>query len=419
MMNDGVKIDKVRKEELFVFFSKLMEDTKAAINLDLGFEFNINSHQQKKKVFSDLLGIKLETKKGKGTETCDAAAMLNYIEDYPLYRPFLILLLEYASLRVFTTNFLGMKLDDDDRARTQYKIAGTGTGRLASTKNIWGYGANFQNIPEKGKINLRYALEVMEDVEDSEVDYSDLYIEGEIVLPNVKKIFLADEGYEIADLDYSGADIMIVAADSECKWLLDFFANPKGKVYKYIASDFFQREITDNEYKTYKAIFHGTNYGLMAAKLATMGGISVRQAQQLQDFYYKLNPEVKVWQDRVKEDIFKKGFISNIFGREGWFLNRNDATLLNKALAFKPQSTIADLVNHGMDNIKRNYSEVKLKLQVHDSAVIQYPLIKNEFYRKACREAMEISLPFKTPITIPADIKVSSISYGDCSKIYK
>jgi hypothetical protein len=164
MMNRGIRMDVEEKDRLYQYFSGLLNDIRNAINAMLGFEFNLNSTPQKKKVFQDFLGITLKTQKKKGgekVETCNAAAMLEYLEEYPLYRPFLGLLLEYNAIKVFTTNFLGMKLDEDGRARTQYRIAGTGTGRLASTKNVWDTGGNLQNIPEKGKLKLKYVLELL------------------------------------------------------------------------------------------------------------------------------------------------------------------------------------------------------------------------------------------------------------------
>ena len=415
-MNRGVRVDKERKDELYKFFSGLMDDIVVKINDVLGMEFNQNSTPQKKKLFSDFMGIELKKKKG-GNETCDSKAMLDYINEYPLYKPFLTLLLEYSSLKIFTNNFLGMKLDDDNRARTAYNIAGTATGRLASRKNVWGGGGNFQNIPEKGKINLTYSVQAMEDTEQDDDAYADLYVEGSIVLPNVKKIFLPDDGMEICDADLSGADIMIVAADCECKWLLDFFANPKGKVYKYIAEEFFQKEISDREYKTYKGIFHGTNYGMGTDKLAVTAGISFDLAKQLQDFYFQLNPEVKQWQERIKKDITKKGYIENIFGRRGWFIDKNDVTLYNKAFAFIPQSSIADVVNHGFVNIIEQLPEVQVLMQVHDSIVTQYPKEKAVYYRQRIKECMEIDIPYTPTLIIPADFKVSDISYGDTEKV--
>ncbi len=427
-MYRGVKVDKEQKEELYAFFSKMMVDVKKSIQEAIGlkwyidekgnivYPFNINSPVQIKKVLGDLLGIEIKVFKGK--ETCNSAAMLEYIEDYPLYRPFLTLLLEHASLKVFTNNFLGMKLDSDDRARTQYRITGTDTGRLASTKNVWGGGANFQNLPEKGKIKLKYAIETLEeDEEDDNSLLSSLSYEGTISLPNIKKIFLPDEGKEIADADLSGADIQIVAADSDCKWLLDFFANPKGKVYKYIASEFFQREITDEEYKTYKGIFHGTNYLMGIKKLAIMAGISESLAKELQDFYFHLNPEVKKWQEDIQKEIATKGYLTTIFGRRRWFLNKNDPMLANKATAFKPSSTIADLVNHSWVDLVEKHKEIDVLMQTHDSLTVQYDIKEASWARKAIIQCMERPLIFpSTTIIIPADLKCSLVSYGDCKK---
>jgi DNA polymerase I-like protein with 3'-5' exonuclease and polymerase domains len=113
--------------------------------------------------------LKTNKKKGKeATETCDSKAMLAYLEEYPLLRPFLGTLLEYSAANKFTSTFLGMLLDDDGRARTQYRITGTAFGRLASTKNVWGKGSNFQNLPEKGKVPLYYILQLLaQDVEDT------------------------------------------------------------------------------------------------------------------------------------------------------------------------------------------------------------------------------------------------------------
>ena len=176
-MYRGIRTDRERKEALFTFFMQILEQIPAKINLLLGMEFNPNSPQQKKKLFKEYFGFELVSKQNKGradTETCDAAAMKGYIEKYPMYAPFLTLLIEYTALSKFTKTFLGMKLDWDDRARTQYKITGTSFGRLSSTKNVYGNGANFQNLPEKGKIQIHYLLEMLGMQNDEETDLDEL-----------------------------------------------------------------------------------------------------------------------------------------------------------------------------------------------------------------------------------------------------
>ena len=164
-MNRGVRVNKEMKEALYEFFKELLVQVPEKIDNLLGFTFNSNSAVQKKKLFKDYFGIVLKTnkKKGKGdVETCDAKAMLAYMEEEPLLKPFLGVLLEYSALNKFTSTFLGMKLDTDSRARTQYRISGTAFGRLASTKNVWGNGGNLQNLPEKGKIPIYYLLQLLD-----------------------------------------------------------------------------------------------------------------------------------------------------------------------------------------------------------------------------------------------------------------
>jgi DNA polymerase-1 len=421
-MERGVRIDVEEKERLYNFFKNLMNEIELKINDVLGFEFNQNSTPQKKSLFKDYFGMTLKVKKKGGNETCDSSAMLAYIQEYPKLRPFLTLLLEYASLKVFVNNFLAMKLDDDGRARTQYGLAATATGRLNSRKNVRGRGGNLMNIPEKGKINLKYAVEVLDydEAETSEEDYfDDFVVEGSISLPNIKEIFLPDEGKEIMDADLSGADIQIVAWDSQCKWLMDYFSNPKNteKVYRYIANNFFQREISNDEYKTFKGIFHGTNYLMGIAKLAAMARIPEWQARELQEYYFHLNPEIPLWHQRIERSIKKQGYIENIFGRRAWFLNKNDVNLMNKAAAFIPQSSIADVMNRALVTIEETLPEVEILLQVHDSGVFQYDIEIADEMRKKIKTAMEVVIPYKPELIIPSDFKVSRKSYGSTEKV--
>lgn len=423
-MNTGVLIDKTLKAEYFSLFNTMMMDIESKINKVLGFDFNLNSSQQKQKLFSEFFGIILKTKKKTGNATCDAAAMLDYIEEYPLYRSFLTLLLEHASLKVFVKNFLGMQLDDDNRARTQYHVSKTATGRLASTKNVWGNGGNFQNIPSKGKINLHYAVEAMEgDIEDVQDDdyLSDLVVEGNIILPNVKRIFIPDPGMEMMDADLSGADAFTYFLDSECKNGIDFLLNPKDKLAAWAASHHLQREITENdtEYRAYKASHHGWWYGMEISKLALTVGCSYDKAKELDTFYSYFYPERDKWHDRLVREVAKRGYITNSFGRVFWFLNTTDPTLKNKMFAAIPQSTTAEVINRGWINIRRTIKDVKVLLQVHDSLVMQYPIAKALEYREQIKKQMEVFLDYKPSLAIPVDFKVSTSSYGECEKIKK
>lgn len=243
--------------------------------------------------------------------------------------------------------------------------------------------------------------------------------EGRIILPNIKQIFIPDKGKELADCDLSGADAMVYGADAECKALMDFFANPKGKLYAWVGSQHLQREITEKspEYKMYKATHHGVWYGAAANKISQVLGCSETKAKQLTDFYDYLYPEKKIWQERLMKEVKSKGYISNIFGRRRWFLNKNDPTLSNKVFAFIPSSTVAEVINRGWMNIRREIPDIQVLLQVHDSLVLQYDKEKALEYRPRILELMKIPLPYNPVVVIPADMKTSLISYGDTVKI--
>ena len=75
-------------------------------------------------------------------------------------------------------------------------------------------------------------------------------------------------------------------------------------------------------------------------------------------------------------------------------------------------------MNRGVVNIGKNYGhDVDILMQVHDSIVTQYPIEKAEYYRAKIKEAMEIDIPYKNTLIIPADFKVSNHSYGDTEKV--
>lgn len=182
-MNFGVAVDNKLKEEYREFFQGLLDKIKIRINEMLGFEFNLNSTPQKKKLFKDFFQMELKVRKRKGvadSETTDSQAMIEYVEEYPLLRPILSLMLEYNAIKVFTRTFLMMQLDDDGRMRTQYHVAKVKTGRLASTKNVWKKGGNLANLPSGGKLPLMYALEVLNEKVEEKVEQEEWnkFLEG-------------------------------------------------------------------------------------------------------------------------------------------------------------------------------------------------------------------------------------------------
>lgn len=418
IMNRGIRIDLKKKDELHDALGKLAVEVEEKINNVIGEPFNTRSVTQVKAIFQDLLKVKPKINKKSGNATFGTEAMWSLLEEYPIYRPLIKLILELRSINVFLRTFLSAKVDEDGRMRTSYNVAGTSTYRLASRKNAFGNGMNLQNVPSKGKIDLKYAFMAVDSIEDSEIDVdSQIEVVGISELPNCKTLFIPDDGYTFFDIDYSGADARVVAWDSDCPFLMDIFNDPSLDLYSVLASEYYRRKISkkDKERQTFKAVCHATNYLGKAPTIAGRSGLLIHEVDMVQKWYFSACPEVQRWQNRIIKSVNETGHITNVFGARGWFLDRTDKNLYNKAVAWVPQSTIGILVNKGIVNIakKENPENVQVLMQTHDSASGQF-LSTDLTAAERITKHMSIELKYKKPMVIPAGIATSTKSYGDC-----
>jgi DNA polymerase-1 len=443
MMYIGVRVDKDKKEVLHNKLKEILEQIEATINNIFQYsipniEINLKSPKQIGALFTDLLKIKPIIDKKRKTVTFGSDAMLIYRDENPEYYPLITLILEYRSIGIFVRTFLGAELDEDDRLRTAYNAAGTKSYRLSSRKNAFGKGLNMANIPSKGKIALNYSLDLESIDNENELEgLEDIrLVEEESItkLPNCKEIFLPDEGTVFWNADYSGADAMVVAWDSNCEFLINFFSTSKEKLYIYVVREYLQQEITSEHpfYKKAKQFIHLTNYGGMEAKAAASSGLDIVTARNLRNWYFSKCPEILEWHKRIASEVNSRGYIENIFGARFYLLDKNCPTLLNQAYALIPQSTIAILINKGIVNIYKNETDLvfgKAKnnnpdrnsiiplLQVHDAAsgIFKDKGDKeNDETMKRIVKHLEIELPYQRPLIIPADGSWSRQSYGHC-----
>lgn len=431
VMKRGVRVDLAKKQELYTKLKTLMDEARDKLCWLIGEEWNPNSTPQIRSIFIDLLRVNPVINKKSLTSTFGSDAMLVYLENYPDYKVFLILLLEYRSLKIFVSTFLGAEVDDDNRMRSSYNIAGTSTYRLASRKNQFGTGMNLQNVPSKGKIDLRYALQnvyVATEIDEETVVDSIENTTSITKLPNCKQLFIPDEGYTFFDVDFAGADARIMAYSANCSYLIDIFEDPAKDLYSTMASVYYGRIIhkTDKERQIFKAIVHASNYLGHATTLSAKAGLLVHEVERVQKWYFLNCPEIVRLQNKIKREVKDRGFIENIFGARGYFLDYKDKMLYNKAVAWHGSSPISILTNKGLVNIDKEAESLKksiytvhkiqpveVLLQVHDSLAGQYKSSDITAPQRIIRH-MELELPYEVPLTIPVGIKTSTLSYGDC-----
>lgn len=238
------------------------------------------------------------------------------------------------------------------------------------------------------------------------------------MLPNVRKLFKPDPGYEMFDIDLSSADLRIVVWESDCKLIKQWFAEGLDP-YTMIAREYYKDPALtkkDERRQRFKSLCHATNYLGIAKNIASNAniGLSVAEVERVQQWYFKLCPEIKRWQDYIKARIDSTMTVSNVWGYRRKILERKTPNTYNEAVAWIPQSTVGILINHAMENIDKNLPLVELLLQVHDSLVGQYSIQDAEEMRKAIIAESQIVLPYSDPLIIPVGIKCSRESWGDC-----
>jgi DNA polymerase I-like protein with 3'-5' exonuclease and polymerase domains/uracil-DNA glycosylase len=393
-MNRGCRVDtKTRAKFAMELFDEITKREQWLLDV-FGFPVNIKSPLQMKALFYEVLKQKPIISRKTGTVTCDDEAMNKMAEREPLLRPIVRKISELRSLGVFLSTFVNAPLDVDGRLRCSYNIAGTETYRFASKKNAFDTGLNMQNIPAGHESDDPDALD----------------------LPNVRKLWLPDEGKEYFDTDLDSADLRIVAAEAE---LEEMFAmlNEGKKVYVEVMKEYHKDPTMTKhheQYRVFKGLCHGTHYLGTAKGLAERLGLGVHEVDVIQKWYYGKFPKLKKWQDAIKDQVMKRRMVENVFGYRCYFFDRIEGTIFNQAIAWIPQSTVACIINRAYVNLHENHKDIEVLLQVHDSLAGQYDIANREQAIATIRKAAAIELPYAKPIVVPVDVNTSPISWGHC-----
>lgn len=413
----GVRVDLGRRKSLSDELNFELSNRRAYFEKILGHPLNPASPAQMKRLFYDDLRqppILSKAMKGKKpTVTLDDQALEKIAEREPILKPLINTIQDYRTLRVFQSTFIEMPLDSDGRMRCSYNICGTETFRFSSSANAFGSGGNLQNIPsDKSKA-----------VGKAEKRGSDFK------MPNIRSIFVPDEGMTFWDLDLDRADLQVVvweAEDEELKTLLRMGVDlhiKNGADLEGIDIPVDELIETHPNYPEHKRRYkaqrefakswiHGTNYGGTARTMAVAAKCSVHQSELMQRRWFSLHPGLKRWHDRTKQQLLSRRYVENKFGYRRYYFDRPDA-LLSDALAWVPQSTVACVINRVWVNIFENEPSIEVLLQVHDSICGQFPTLQTAESLNRLHTLSQITIPYDDPLVIPTGIKLSQISWGD------
>lgn len=217
---------------------------------------------------------------------------------------FMVQLLHHRYLtKLYSTYMVGIqnKLSENNRIHTSFLIHGTVTGRLSSRE------PNLQNIPRDTTASM------------------------------IKKMFIAPKGYSILQVDYSQAELRVMAAVAKEETMLEWFRTGKDihlavacKKYKadYDRIEKILDDESNEEHKLWKkrrkqakTINFGIIYCNGAKKLSqslSEGGdiVTEHEAQLFLDDFDRLFPKIKQYIQKCKSKVKKNGYMRTLFGRK-------------------------------------------------------------------------------------------------------
>ena len=389
----GVRFDEKNRGKFALMLSDEIATREQWFIDVLGHPLKPGSNVQMKRLFYEDLNLPIQHNRKTRAPSLDEEALTKLVGKEPLIKPLVKKITEYRSLGVFLSTFVQAPLDRDHRMRCSYNVAGTETYRFSSSENAFGSGTNLQNIPKGGD-------------------------DGDgLDLPNVRSLFLPDPGMTIFDTDLDSADLRIVCAEAKIKEMQAMLDEGK-KVYVEVAKEFYHDPTFSKhhaKYGTFKSLCHGTHYLGTARGLAGRLGLLVREVERIQNWYYGKFPELRVYQDAMKEQLRRHRFVQNAFGYRRYYFDRIDDDVYRQAAAWLPQSSVAIYINKVWARFALHIEQIQILLQVHDSIVGQFPthlggIIKAQMFEQASK----VAVPYETPLIIPLGAKFSEKNWGDC-----
>ena len=357
---EGFPVDTQRATELCAMLEKEIQEHKTQLaewahtwvdpsQFPRG-QFNPNSPLQIKKLYASV---------GHTLEKTDVKTLAKLVRRGD---KFAAKLLQYRSVAKEHSTYAKKIRDDyNDRAHGEprlypwYNLTTTLTGRLSSSGVL-----NIQNQPKQEEFPVERQLR-------------SLYI------PTT----LAD--YELVQVDYSQAELRVMAAVSCDDWLTGIFADSSVDIFTQMTRQIFPH-IKDGEKiklwrRPLKAVVYGLAFGRQAPAIAVELGIPVEEAQRIMDAFLTRADELDMWRKWVMREAVSGGDLITRFGRHFQhevITNANRANVQRSALSFIPQSTASDLTlkafNALHDWIRSHKKAWFFRAVVHDALTYDVPV---------------------------------------------
>ncbi len=373
----GVRVDKKALEDFGAWLQGNIDRLQQTIYDLAGQEFNINSPKQLGEVLFDKLMLPVPKKTKTGYST-NAEVLEKLRGKHPIIENIMDFR-QYTKLKSTYADGLVKVIGPDGRIHSNFKMTVTATGRLSSAE------PNLQNIPVRRELGSE-----------------------------LRKMFVAAEGMQLVDADYSQIELRLLAHISGDQVMQQAFISGED-VHAVTASQVFGvplGEVTSLQRSRAKAVNFGIVYGISAFSLAQDIGVFQNEAKAYMDSYLEKYSGVRAYMKEIVAQARQDGFVSTLYGRrrplpELKSSNYNLRSFGERvALNMPIQGTAADIIKLAMVHVHRRLKaeglRARLILQVHDELIVEAPMEEADSVAAILTEEMERCALLSVPLTAEA-----------------
>ncbi len=352
-----------------------IDELTSQIYMYAGREFNIASTKQLGEVLFEDLGLPAKKKTKSGYST-NADVLESLMDKHPIVP----LIVEYRTLTKLNSTYVDglLKLiHPDGRVHSVFKQTETRTGRISSTE------PNMQNIPVRKEIGR-----------------------------NMRKFFVAEDGYTLLDADYSQIELRVLASVCGDKNMQEAFSEGRD-IHTSTAAQVFdipEDFVTPEMRSAAKAVNFGIIYGIGAFSLSKDIGVTVAEAKRYIKNYLDNFPKVSEFMDKTVDDGIKNGYVTTLFGRRRYIPELSASNKVLQAFGKRAamnapiQGAAADIIKIAMVRVYKKLREedldARLILQVHDELIIEAAEKDKDRAEKILKDEMENAVKLAVPMTV-------------------
>ena len=270
------------------------------------FEFNMDSPQQLRELFCDVMGYTSPKKTKKNQSSVDKEVLLYFSEEKGI--PLAAVMNNRRKLAHFINNFalsVYEKSAKDGRVHTSYIQTDAVTGRLSSR------GPNLQNLSRDENLPVLFTQAELE-------EYKVTFGEYPVTPYEFKSCLLADLGYILIKGDLAQVEFRVWA---HCSGDEDMIADIEAglDIHRRTASELFgipPEEVVTWQRNAAKGGTFGMMYGIGDRTLAKNFKITLEQAHSIRGIFSARYPIAAQWLQKQVDFAVANGYVVNFLGRK-------------------------------------------------------------------------------------------------------